>query len=256
MNPLPQSQATKRARVICLHGFPGHPSDWDQLAEDVGHNYDVISLPMPWLKSVNAASLSLRQFFSYCAIMIEDHADGETHLVGHDLGGLALWWLAQSELKNRMSSVAILSCPHPKAYRRFARSADYASSTTYIEDIHHNPAGLKQRLHVNEPLLGAGIAATLDQTSFDSLRPLYTEITQTSGSSDVELASISDLPLALISSCNDRSIGTQSMSDTLNLCDSGTHNLVLEGTSHFPHMSHTDKVTPFLKAFWNGVRHQ
>ena len=239
------------ARVICFHGFPGHPTDWGSLAEALGKSYELFSVPMPWLRSVEANELSLQQIINYCAVIVDEYAQGTTHIIGHDLGGLACWWLGQSKLKSRITSLSIISCPHPAAYRSFAASPEYKSQESYRNAIFDSPETLGGRIRDKAPLARDQIALGLAETAIERLRPMYRQIEATAQTSDQRLPALPKMPVSLISNRDDHAIGPSTVTDTAALFERAIPHLQLEDPGHFPHLVQTKHVANFLREFWN-----
>ena len=251
-----QQSPKKKARVICLHGFPGRPSDWDELASSAGSERDIQSIPMPWLSAVPALPLNLQMVLEYCRILIDENAQEPVHLVGHDLGGLVLWWLAQSNLKDRIASLSILSCPHPLAYAEFTASPDYASRSEYIDDIIQNaPENISRRIQETEADAATGLIETLKDTDIVRLAPLYTEILASRSISAANAPKTQDIPFALINSFDDRLLGAWAHERSVVHVDGSVQSLLVDGQSHFPHLTSSQAVNSFLKEFWNGTGH-
>ena len=117
---------TDGSLVLLLHGFPESRHSWrEALPALASHGYRAVA---PDQRGYSAgarpdpADLSNYAFDKLVNDAVEIAAavghDGKRfHLVGHDWGGQVSWGVADKYPK-RLASLAILSRPHPKSFRR------------------------------------------------------------------------------------------------------------------------------------------
>jgi pimeloyl-ACP methyl ester carboxylesterase len=243
----------KKARVICLHGFPGHPSDWHLIARDT--NRDVLSVPMPWLANIPGRDLNFCNVVAYCRTILDEYMVKPTHVVGHDIGALVLWKLLQGETNRNLASVSILSCPHPQAYLEFTASPDYMARTGYIGNLLRDPTSYVSPFVQSGERGSDQIARHLKDTDFVRLATLYSDIVSGGQIQTSTDRCPTDLPIALIASRDDFVLGPHAMERSVELVAGPVKTMFLEGNSHFPHLTNPETVNTFLEEFWNATGH-
>lgn len=111
-----------RELVVLLHGFPANAGSWNPIAEILARNsYRVLALqqrgysPNAQPKRRNDYQLD-KLTGDVLALIIASGAE-RAHIVGHDWGG-AIAWAFASKYPERVSSLSVISSPHPKALFR------------------------------------------------------------------------------------------------------------------------------------------
>jgi pimeloyl-ACP methyl ester carboxylesterase len=104
--------------VVLVHGFPQTPAAWDDVVPVLaGAGYRAVA---PWLPGYVAGSrpdrdeLRLGRAADDVAALATDLGAASFHVVGHDWGALVAWRLA-SAYPDRVTTLAALSVPHPRA---------------------------------------------------------------------------------------------------------------------------------------------
>ena len=113
--------------VVLLHGFPEFWYSWKhQLPALVDAGFRVVA---PDLRGYNrsakpsgVAAYRMNELVADVVGLIEHYGDGETHLVGHDWGGLIAWQVA-IEHPDVLDRLVVLNAPHPTSYDRHLRSS-------------------------------------------------------------------------------------------------------------------------------------
>jgi pimeloyl-ACP methyl ester carboxylesterase len=118
--------------VLLLHGFPQSRHTWrQQVPALAAAGYRAVAPDQrgysPGARP-DAADLANYRFDRLVADVLEiatacGRPDGRFHLVGHDWGGQVAWGLAHAH-PQRLASLAILSRPHPAAFRRALDAPD------------------------------------------------------------------------------------------------------------------------------------
>ncbi|MDG1338645.1 MAG: alpha/beta hydrolase [Paracoccaceae bacterium] len=243
----------KKARVICLHGFPGHPTDWDFLAHDTDR--DFLSVPMPWLAHIPEWTLNFDNVVAYCRTILDEHMAKPTHVVGHDIGALVLWKLSQGETNRNLASMSILSCPHPQAYLEFTGSPDYKTRTGYIDNLLRDPTSYVSPFVQSGERGSDQIAAHLKDTDFTRISTLYSGIVS-GGQRSISTDPVGiDVPIALIAGRDDFVLGPHTMERSAELVAGPVKTMFLDSDSHFPHLTNPETVNTFLEEFWNATGH-
>lgn len=129
----PRAQA-----VVLLHGFPANRGCWDDvsrllvaaglrtLAPDQ-RGYSPGARPTTGYPQAYATSA----LTSDVVALLDAAGLDKVHLVGHDWGGAAAWSVAGSH-PDRITSLTVLSTPHPAALARALRSPSQAMHSSYM----------------------------------------------------------------------------------------------------------------------------
>ena len=136
--------------VLLLHGFPQSRHSWrEQVPALAAARYRVIAPDQrgysPGVRPDPAAGLAAYSVDRLIADVLdlasaEGHGAKPFHLVGHDWGGHVSWATAHRH-PERVASLAILSRPHPAAFRRaFRENADNQQHRSRHHKIFHDPA--------------------------------------------------------------------------------------------------------------------
>lgn len=214
---------------------------------------------MPWGLGSAVPVSGFSTVLSYVVAVAKDSVAVPAHFVGHDLGGLALYWLARTGFRAAMKSVTFIAAPHPFAYRHFMASSGAASKTGYIDSILQSrddaalADGLRAAIIGRDAAVIDEIGAALRATDFPALRTLYAQIRQAgpphAPDGDGGLA----LPVAMIHATDDRFLPAGLMQDSVARLGCGAATLALSGDSHYPHLTDPARVADFAERFWNGV---
>jgi pimeloyl-ACP methyl ester carboxylesterase len=122
--------------VVLLHGFPQDSGSWDQVRPAlVEAGYRVVA-PDQRGYSAGARPPGRRAYtageLSADVLALLDELDlPSVHLVGHDWGGGVAWGLA-SAAPDRVSTLTVVSTPHPGALVRSTLTGDQAARSWYI----------------------------------------------------------------------------------------------------------------------------
>ncbi|RKQ35213.1 alpha/beta fold hydrolase [Kocuria tytonis] len=122
--------------VLLLHGFPQDARCWDEIAELLAAQ-GLRTLAMDQRGySQGARPEKVRDYrraeLSADALALADAAGAQQfHLVGHDWGGVLAWDIAQ-RAPERVSSLTVLSTPHPTALGHALKTPDQVKKSWYI----------------------------------------------------------------------------------------------------------------------------
>ncbi|MFL0422450.1 MULTISPECIES: alpha/beta fold hydrolase [Kocuria] len=122
--------------VLLLHGFPQDARCWEHVAERLNAQ-GLRTLAMdqrgysPGARPTELAAYR-REELSGDALALADEAGAERfHLVGHDWGGVLAWDIAL-RAPERVTSLTVLSTPHPTALGHALKTADQLKKSWYI----------------------------------------------------------------------------------------------------------------------------
>lgn len=214
---------------------------------------------MPWLLGSSVPANGFQTVLRYVAAVAKESMVGPAHYVGHDLGGVALYWLAQTGFCAEMKSMTIIAAPHPFAYRRFFASAEAAPRVRYIDGILESRDDAALQRDLLDRVVGGDVAVTdeikaaLDATDFASLRTLYAQIRQSGLQSAPQVGAKADFKVALIHAEEDRYLPAWVMEESAQSFGASETTLRLDGDSHYPHLTEAAKVADFAERFWNAV---
>jgi len=135
--------------VLLLHGFPQSRHSWREQVPALGAaGYRAVAPDQrgysPGVRPDPAANLAAYSVDRLVADVLdlaaaEGHADRPLHLVGHDWGGHVAWATAHRH-PARIASLAILSRPHPAAFRRaFRENVDEQQHRSRHHKAFHDP---------------------------------------------------------------------------------------------------------------------
>lgn len=196
---------------------------------------------------------------NYVAAVTKAHVDRPAHFVGHDLGGLALYWLAQTGFFAPMKSITMISAPHPGAYRRFLASGAAAPKVQYISDI----LEVSDDVALRGRLLGAfkgsdislidEIASALGATDLAAIRAIYAQIRLTAPHAAQLETKPTGCRVAMVYAEADPCFTPDLMQDSAVQFGAGDATLSLPGDSHYPHLTDPARVAAFVQGFWHAV---
>jgi pimeloyl-ACP methyl ester carboxylesterase len=143
--------------VVLLHGFPQDATAWDRVAPAL-HQHGLRTLAphqrgySPMARPRGRSRYTIRQTVTDVVALLDAAGLERAHVVGHDWGGIAAWALGAWH-PDRVTTLTVLSVPHPAAMSRAMVTSDQALRSSYV--------GLFQVPLLPERLLLAGGGAAL-----------------------------------------------------------------------------------------------
>ncbi|MBA2664827.1 MAG: alpha/beta hydrolase [Bradymonadaceae bacterium] len=150
--------------VVLLHGFPEFWYSWrHQIVALVEAGFRVIAPDQRGYnlseKPTKLAAYSTDQLADDVAGIIEAAGHQKAHIVGHDWGGAVSWWFAERH-SERLSSLAVLNCPHHSVFQKALKS-DFAQMRRSWYIVLFQVPGLIERIFpMND--WGAGVKILRD----------------------------------------------------------------------------------------------
>lgn len=107
--------------VVCLHGFPQDGTAYDEVARELAERGLRVLVPdqrgySPGARPAGRSPYVLSELADDVVALLDEAGLERAHVVGHDWGGAVAWFLA-SRRSDRVSSLTVLSTPHPAAMR-------------------------------------------------------------------------------------------------------------------------------------------
>lgn len=214
---------------------------------------------MPWLRGSGVALTGFVDVLTYVARAASAANMGHAHFVGHDLGGVVLYWLGQSSFRHAMKTVTIIAAPHPETYSAYMTPERYAQTAGYIDTILASRNDVDLCATLRAAVTGADsavlsdIGAGLDATDFYGLRNLYVEIRRTAARTGLRLSGNPVCPVAVIHSKYDRYVPADLMEASIARFGARTTAFTLDGDSHYPHLTASRRVAGCAEEFWNAA---
>ena len=114
--------------VVLLHGYPETSIMWKPLLEPLAKaGYRVVAFDQrgysPGARPGGLSNYNIAELTADVTAVADAVGFGRFHLIGHDWGGLVSWMTAE-RFPDRISSLSILSMPHPNAYGEALFSSD------------------------------------------------------------------------------------------------------------------------------------
>ncbi|MFL6734284.1 MAG: alpha/beta fold hydrolase [Sphingomicrobium sp.] len=130
---------TEAPPVILLHGFPESHRTWRELAPLIEDRFRLI---MPDLRGFGGSDRPQEVSAYGTSVVVDDVlALAESlglerfNLVGHDLGGVVAWTLAEAH-PERVERLAIINGPHPFIFQKsLFQSGDQRTASRYISSL-------------------------------------------------------------------------------------------------------------------------
>jgi pimeloyl-ACP methyl ester carboxylesterase len=107
--------------VVCLHGFPQDGTAYDDVARLLAADGLRVLVPdqrgySPGARPAGRSAYVLEELADDVVALLDAAGAQEAHVVGHDWGGAVAWFLG-SRRSDRVTSLTVLSTPHPAAMR-------------------------------------------------------------------------------------------------------------------------------------------
>lgn len=111
--------------VVLLHGFPQNSASWSAVGPELARAGFRVLAPDQRGYSAGARPHRARDYrldllASDVVALLDSAAIDRAHLVGHDVGGTVAWGAAMWH-PERLTSLTVLSAPHPEAFYRSLR---------------------------------------------------------------------------------------------------------------------------------------
>lgn len=122
--------------VVLLHGWPGGARTWDRVSPDL-HRAGLRTLVpdqrgySPEARPPGRRTYAVPELMADAVALIDAAGPAPVHLVGHDWGGAVAWALAAHQ-PQLVTSLTVLSTPHPRAMAHSLRSSDQALRSAYM----------------------------------------------------------------------------------------------------------------------------
>lgn len=122
--------------AVLLHGWPGGARTWDRVSPDL-HQAGLRTLVpdqrgySPGARPPGRRAYALTELVADVVALLDAAGLTSVHLVGHDWGGAVAWALAAHQ-PQLVTSLTVLSTPHPRAMARSFRSSDQALRSAYM----------------------------------------------------------------------------------------------------------------------------
>lgn len=122
--------------VVLLHGFPTDRTSWHRV-EPLLHAAGLRTYApdqrgySPGACPGGRTAYRLEDLAADVVTLIDATGHEKVHLVGHDWGGGVAWAVAGNH-PDRISSLTVLSTPHPGAFKRALRTVDQARRSWYM----------------------------------------------------------------------------------------------------------------------------
>jgi pimeloyl-ACP methyl ester carboxylesterase len=122
--------------VLLLHGFPQTVECWDGVAGSLVASGFRVLMPAqrgysPRARPPGRSAYRLDLLSDDALAVLDAAGVGQAHVVGHDWGGAVAWHLAANRAE-RVTSVTVLSTPHPAAMRGASWRSTQALQSWYI----------------------------------------------------------------------------------------------------------------------------
>ena len=122
--------------VVLLHGFPQDATAWDRVAPAL-HQHGLRTLAphqrgySPMARPRGRSRYTIRETVTDVVALLDAAGLERAHVVGHDWGGIAAWALGAWH-PDRVTTLTVLSVPHPAAMSRAMVTSDQALRSSYV----------------------------------------------------------------------------------------------------------------------------
>ncbi|MFY0633712.1 MAG: alpha/beta hydrolase [Vannielia sp.] len=251
------------ALVICIHGYPGQASDFAAVGERLALGREVVSIPMPWSEDCPAGlfpgGLGLKELAEHLLTAISRLGGGKAaHLVAHDLGSLAAWAVAAVQ-PGAVQSLAVLSAPHPTAYRANLDALQAGGHRAYVDRLlSGQPDAPLPPLHPAEqsaadiPALDR-LEAARRKTRRAPLRSLYRSVMDAEVIRAAPAMPPAKCPVTLIAGAQDPYFPAPLAEESRRASGPSAALRLLPDAGHHPHLTHPQEVAALLADHLDAV---
>ena len=237
------------ARVIFFHGYPGHSSDFIDIAEAIDGECDIFE--MPWV-GLDSPYMSMTQIVAALDI---DLGDDDVHLVGHDLGAVIAWRLAQGT-RRKVLSLTLMSIPRLDAYVEQFHCLDDGGYLEYQRQLIDHFVGaplpaleLLVDAEKNEPTASQRLAFNRLMSSPTQIVGLYRDL---HSSSNPIKGTQTMPPLHMLFGNEDPYFPQSLLLDARSTSDEPVTVTTINSGGHWPHYTHgaecMDAIISFIEA--------
>jgi len=243
--------------VICVHGYPGQAADFAAVGARLANGRKVLAIPMPWTVDCPAAlvppRLDLKQLADFMVAAVRRFGGGEAvDLVAHDIGSLGAWAIAAVQPK-AVKSLAILSAPHPGAYRDNLDAIEKGGHRAYIDRLLSGaaesplpPLQTEEQCEVDLKLL-AHLEAAQRKTRRAAVRSLYGNLmAKTVIRAAPDMPPI-NCPVTLVSGRQDPYFPPQLVEESRRASGPAAVLKILPEAGHYPHLTHAMEVADIVE---------
>lgn len=122
--------------VVCLHGFPQHPSTYDAVVPQLTAKGLRVLAPLqrgysPGARPTGRSSYAMPELVADVLALLDAAGLERAHVVGHDWGGSVAWPLAGRH-PDRVQSLTVISTPHPAALQAAAIRSSQGLRMSYV----------------------------------------------------------------------------------------------------------------------------
>jgi pimeloyl-ACP methyl ester carboxylesterase len=158
-------------RVLCLHGFPQTSWAWRDELWALGHaGYRAVAPDQrgycSGARPLETSDYGIEHLVGDVIAVADSMEMERFDIVGHDLGGL-LGWIVAERLPDRVRSLSVVSTPHPLALRQALSGGDpeqaaHAGRTASLQE-----PDVPERLLLGPEGNGSGLLRMLRETGLD-----------------------------------------------------------------------------------------
>ncbi|MEO6458042.1 MAG: alpha/beta fold hydrolase [Chloroflexia bacterium] len=121
--------------VVLLHGFPQCWYAWRNVMPRLAQHFHVVAPDMRGYnessKPSGVSSYNIEKVSADIVGLIGALGEEKAHIVGHDWGGSAAWYMGAHHA-NRINRLAVINAPHPAAFQRELRRSKQALRSWYV----------------------------------------------------------------------------------------------------------------------------
>lgn len=158
--------------VVLLHGWPGGATTWEGVTPALrGAGYRTLVPDQrgysPGARPHGRRPYAIAELVADVVALIDAAGLGRVHVVGHDWGGAVAWALA-AQAPDRLTSLTVLSTPHPRALSSSLWTSEQGVRSAYV-------AAFQVPVLPERVLLAGGGAVLRDVLRRSGLHPAYAD---------------------------------------------------------------------------------